>query len=77
MDYKPETRAWIITMIYYDVDYHGLEARDQSMDNSNNILRCILSVLYAAAAFRSGIPDMSVHCPPVDEFKQAVVCVPS
>ena len=27
----------------------------------------------AAAAFISGIPDMSCHCPPVDKFKQAAV----
>jgi hypothetical protein len=25
----------------------------------------------AAAAFRSGIPDMAVYCPGIDEFKQA------
>ena len=29
--------------------------------------------LRTAAAFRSGIPDMSVHCPPVDEFKQTAL----
>jgi hypothetical protein len=29
----------------------------------------------AASAFISGIPDMTVHCPPVDAFKQAALAI--